>query len=369
MPDFEEKLKKYFKDSMGSLMDTDERKSSGEPNDEEGDDVTPSISKYLRGMRDGVWTDAKKEQKLFEEAAKYSSDVGAEGGQFIHPKVAEQIIPLIRNNTVVRQLGPQVVNLPNTNTLELPRQTQGSSYSWIGEGDDIEAAAGGTEVRWGDLELSLRTVAGFARMPNTLLEDATEAADRLVQNDIAKVLGVAEDSAYLTGTGGAQPLGLYFWDDVADNDVDAALDFDDVINAQTAIESAGGNYTVFLCHPQLKGQLRLITDGDGRYIWQPGDVKNDEPDTLLGVPTVYSRNIPTNFGLNGGEAANRTFAILADFSELVIIQKQDGIAMASSTEAGTAFQNNQTVFRAIRRVDAGPRVPENFYILKNIDIS
>jgi HK97 family phage major capsid protein len=364
---FEALLNDALHKALDPVLDTEARKSAGEPNDTNGED--PSISKYLRGMRDGNWAHAEKEEKLFEEVKKYSSDVGEEGGQLIHPKIADQIIPLIRNNTVIRGLGPQVVQLPNTNTLELPRQTSGSGYAWVGESDDIETAVGNDEVTWGDLELSLKTVVGFARIPNTLIEDSTPAADQIVRNDIAKVLGIAEDLAIMVGEGGTQPLGLYYWDDVADNDVDAALTFNDIIDAQTAIESNGGEYRYFVCHPQLKGQLRQIVDSDGRYVWQQGDVTKDAPDTLLGIPCVYSTNIPTNIDYDGSTAANRTFAILADFSELLIIEKERGIKMDSSTEASDSFLNYETLFRAIRRMDSGPRVPENFYFLKNIDIS
>jgi HK97 family phage major capsid protein len=364
-------LKDILKDSLHGvldpLMEANARKSSG--NSDTEDDEHISISKYLRGVATGNWSHAKKEASLYEEAMKYSEDVGTEGGLLVHPKIQEQIIPLIRKRAVIRSLNPQVVNLPNTNTLQMPRQTQASDYAWVGDNSDIEDDVD-QEVRWGDIELVLKTVAGFARIPNTLLEDSTPAADRLVTNDIAKVLALAEDEAFLIGDGGTEPLGIYHLSEVNDVNVNAQLDgadgFDTLIDAQTAVENVSGEYTSWLMNPTMKGIIRQLKDTNDRHIWSQGDMTKGEPDSLLGVPVYYSRQIPGNMDYDGDTLANRTFIVLADWSEFMIVQKRDGISMKSSDVASDAFEQNQTVFRGIRRVDGGPRVPENFYILKNI---
>lgn len=363
LDEFQDGLTDQLEETLASYLESD-RKSFGEgPNDKDKED--PSITKYLKGHLTGRWEKAEKEQKLYEEAQKYSSDVGSEGGVLIHPRIEEQIIPLIRKKAVIRGLGPQVVDLPNTNTLTMQRQTQASEAVWIGESEDIEDNVS-QEARWGDLELTLRTVAGFARLPNTLLNDATPAADELIRNDLAKVLALAEDYAYLEGTGGKEPLGIRNRPEIDGKSLGNTLDnsgngFDDLIDMQTAIENNGGEYSSWLMNPTMKGYIRKLVDSDDRNIWQPGNVREDEPEMLLGLPVYYSRQIPVE--------DSDTYIVLADWSEFLIIQKNAGIALDASKEAAGAFENNQTVFRAVRRVSGGPRVPENFYILDSISTS
>ena len=365
----EEMLEGALDKELEDVLDT-ERKSHGDDPDPNDDDYTPSITKYLKGATGKGWEKADKEHELYEEANKYSSDVGSEGGIFIHPQIQEQIVPLIRNQSVVRQLGPQVVNLPNTNTLQLQRQTQASEAFWIGEGEDVEAK-NGQEVRWGDLELTLRTVAGFSSIPNTLLEDAAEAADRLIRNDMAKVIALKEDLGYLEGTGGKEPLGIRNRTEIPGKDLGEKLDnsgngFDDLIDMQTAIQKNNGNATSWLMNPTMRGYIRKITDNNDNNIWQPGgpsggDQSEDSPDMLLGLPVYYSNQVPVADDGNGS-----TYIVLADWSEFLIAQKRDGISMDASDVAGDAFEKNLTKYRAIRRVTGGPRVPENFYILDDI---
>lgn len=367
-------LKESLHEALDPLLSARAQKSVRDGEDNSGGDAGDiSISKYLRGATKGNWSHAKKERELWDEvndhAEKYSSDVGEEGGLLIHPLVQAQIIPLIRKKSLFRNLGVLTVDLPGTNTLEMRRQTDGASAAWIGEDENIDTAVGDDEVKLGSLDLKLKTVAGFATVPNNLIQDSSPTADRLIREDMSKVIAEKEDEAYLIGTGGKAPLGLYYWDEVADTNLDGAVTFDALIDMQTAMDEAGGEYSEWICSPRLRGALRQLKGTDGHYIWTQGDVSEREPDRLLGLPLYYSRHIPNNMGYDGTVSANRTFMVLGDFSEYLIAQKPHGISVDASTEAGNAFYRNQTVFRGIRRVDGGPRIFENFHVLKNIHLA
>lgn len=342
------------------------RKSSLESAEKAGDEEQPSITRYLLGATNGYWNSAEKEEALWQEAKKYSSDVGAEGGILIHPKIADQIIPMIREKVLIRSLGPQEVTLDATNTLDMPRQTQATEAVWVGEDEDIEAAtAGGAQMKWGALSLKLKTVVGFAEVPNNLIEDSLPAADTLIKNDISTTLAIAEETAWLRGPGGKSPLGLYFWPGLPQIDLKAAvLTADNLIDAQTAVEDNGGRVDTWLMSPLLKGFIRKLKDGQGNYLWQRGDVSKKEPDSLLGMPCRYSRLIPNN--LTYLAQPNTTFVVLANWKDFLITQKRAGITMDVSKEAGDSFKKDQTWFKAKRRIDGGPRVPESFYILKGV---
>jgi HK97 family phage major capsid protein len=55
---------------------------------------------------------------------------------------------------------------------------------------------------------SVFTAAGLATISNQLLADSNPAVDGLVTADLAKRLVALEETAFLTGSGTAQPLGI-----------------------------------------------------------------------------------------------------------------------------------------------------------------
>ncbi len=337
-----------------SMLEEEEEKKLAKPGD-------LSITRYLMGAVSQNWRGASAEKALYDEAAKaMTSLTGAGGGILVHPQISNQVIQLLRAKALVRKLNPTVVNLPTTNTLQMPRIDSGTTAHWVMESEHKPDS----EPTLGELELQLKEVAALCKIPNALLEDSTPAADQIVTLDLATVLALAEDLALIQGTGGAQPLGIYNWPGIGATVLTLPVTFDDLLNAMTAIETLNGKYASWVMHPRSKNTLRQLKDAEGRYIWMQGNVLKEEPDILLGLPCYYTTQIPTN--LTFGGLVNTSYIILGDWADYVIIQKRAGIEMTPSSEAGDAFEHNQTWFRAVRRVDGGPRYVQDFHIIQGV---
>ena len=358
----QEILKQRLHTILDPSMGSGKRRGVLEGASKGGDDGEEySITRYLRGAIWHNWQGAKKEQELFEEAQKaMSSDTMVTGGAIVHPKIHDQIIPLLRAKSVSSQLGMTEISLGETNALSMPKLSGGTTAYWVGENDEKTAS----ELTFGEIDLKLKEVAGLVKIPNNLLEDSTPAADKIVREDLSTVLALAEDLALIQGVGGLQPLGLYNWPGVGSTTLTAAITCDNLLDAMETIESANGEYANWLMHPRSKKTLRKLKDATGKYIWDDGDISKALPPSLYGMPVHLSTQLPTN--LTFGALTSCSYIILGSWKNYIKIQKRAGMKIDASTEAGTAFEYDQTWFRATRRVDCGPRHVEDFNIIKGV---
>jgi len=346
-------------------LETAVRKSRGElPTDTIWDDKKFSIAKYIRGARDGNWREADYEKARFEEVNKQLSGATGVGGGFLAiPEYSAELIELLRAQAVVRSTGARSYPM-NGNTLYFNRITGSSTGYWVAEGA-LKTSSHGS---FGQASLVLKEVAGLVLVTNDLLEDASPSVDAIIKQDLVAQLSLAEDLAFIQGTGGAQPLGVY-------NDPliptvtlgggnGAVPTFDDLMNAMYAIEAANASYTGWLIHPRTKNTLRQLKDGNGQYLYHLGDLSKAEPDRLLGLPVFKSTQIPITltFGLS---AATCSYIILGDWREFAIGEKAGaGIVLDVSKER--YFELDQTAIRAVRRVDCMVRQPNAFYIIRGV---
>jgi len=356
-------LKEQLHGTLDKYMEGGGRRSGLESANKSADDGEDelSICRYLKGVSFGIWTNAEKEKEAFEEASKAMTELtGAGGGVLVPPKIERQLIPLLAAKSVIRGMGPRVLNLPQTNAVSIPRKTASTTAYWVGESSSITES----QPTLGDIQLRLKTVAALCKLPNELLEDSQPSADALVKEDMTDVLARAEDLAIIQGSGGTEPLGLYNDPSVSSTSLTAAITYDDLMDVMYAIEVANATYSGWLMHPRSKNTLRKVKNGIGDLVWQQGDVTKSNPDRLLGLPCFYTTQIPIN--LTVGAITSSSYIMLGDFKELLIAQKRAGLTIAASSETSDAFAKNQTWFRALRRLDAGPRQPDAFHILKGV---
>ena len=346
-------------------LETAVRKSRGElPVDTVWDNKQFSIAKYIRGARDGNWREADYEKARFEEVNKQlTGSVGTSGGFLAIPEYNKELIELLHAQAVVRSMGVRPYPMSG-NTLFFNRKTGSSTGYWVAEGAEKTTS----ELTFGQASLVLKEVAGLVLVTNDLLEDASPSVDAIIKQDLVSQLTLAEDLAFISGTGGTQPLGVYNDPLVPTATLGggngAVPTFDDLMDMMYAIEAANASYTGWLIHPRTKNTLRQLKDGNGQYIYTIGDLSKAEPDRLLGLPVFKSTQIPITLTF-GTSAAACSYIILGDWREFAIGEKAGaGIVLDVSKER--YFVLDQTAIRAVRRVDCLVRQPNAFYILRGV---
>ena len=341
------------------------RKSRGTGGTEERETAKGefSMAKYIRGITRGNWKDADFEKSQFDINKVMTGATGTAGGFLATPEYDSEIIALLRANTAVRSLGPRVYPMSG-NTMFFNRQTGAATAYWVAEG----ATKTPSDLSVGQNSLVLKEVCGLVLVTNDLLEDASPAVDAMIRQDLVAQLSNSEDLAFIQGTGGPQPLGIYNDPAVPNTTLGggngAQPTYDDLMDAMYAIEAANAQYSGWLMHPRTKNTLRKLKDGNGQYIYEMGDMVKRIPDQLLGLPVAFSTQIPLTltFGTSGAVCS---YLILGDWRELAIGEKAGrGIVFDVSTER--YFELDQTAIRAVRRVDCMVRQASAFYCVRGL---
>ena len=270
------------------------------------------------------------------------------GGATIGEELASEIIDLLRPRSIIRRMGPMMVQ-PEKGTLTFPKITSGASAGYVEENEDIPSS----EQVFGQIMLVAKKLAALVPISNDLLRFSVDA-DTIIRDDLINVLATAEDQNMLRGNGLlGTPKGLR--NQAAAANVTATNgetatniedDFKDLINGLTSNDVPMIRPHILMA-PRSRNHLFTLRDANGNLIFP--EIRAENP-TLYSFPVLLSNNIPTNLG--GG--SNETEVYLVDASEVVFGEVQQ-IDVAVSTDASyldsgstlrSAFSRDQTLMRA-----------------------
>ncbi len=133
----------------------------------------------------------------------------------------------------------------------------------------------------------------------------------------------------------------------------------------------------WIFHPRLIATLETLKDTTGHYLMDTGMLSFDPAGTggsLLGYPFKTTTQIPVN--LTTGSSTDTSYVLFSsDWSE-VWVGENDQLEIALSSEATytadggatyvSAFQNQQTLFRASMTHDIAARRPQFLSVLTGV---
>ena len=356
-------LKGSITKSLEGIKTKGVRKSSGEageiPNGTiEKSTERVSLVRWLRGLTFNIWKDADTEHKIFKALGE---TLGTAGGFLVPTEVSTELIELLKAQAVMRQLpGVRVIRM-SSNKLEMGRVNAGPAVTWGGEQVSLSED---TTMTFGQITLQLKKATCLYEVSRELIADAQIGAEDLVRQEMAEALALAEDKAFLEGTGGTQPLGLYYHPQVNNTDLSGVLSLDDVSDAMYEVEKNNGQIGGWVSHPRLKNSLRKLKDADGNYIF------TDQRTTLGGDKTFASLSgLPflttTQVAITTMPGANESYLVGGQWSNFLIGEKEE-IRIESTNIGGSAFADDEVWIKAVRRVDSALRHPETFTVVKGI---
>lgn len=293
--------------------------------------------------------------------ANQNTGSGAAGGFLISEDVSAEVIELLRPASVVMSLNPITMPMPSGN-MTMNRLATGAAASYIGEQQNAPA----TGVAFGQVRLTAKKLAALIPMSNDLLRAASQAADRIVRDDLVAALAQRTDLAFLRGSGTQfSPKGLRFQNVGTAHEATHILTMtasptlttvtSDLARLELALMNADVPMTRagWLMAPRVAMYIQNLRDANGNFAFP--EMANGQ---LRGKPFRTTTQIPTNLG--GGTESE---IILADFAH-VVVGEHMGIELAMSTEAAyvdanatmqAAFSRDETVMRAIQQHDLGVR--------------
>ncbi|WP_241089968.1 phage major capsid protein [Pseudomonas viridiflava] len=271
-----------------------------------------------------------------------SKGEAGKGGELVSTDLLlDQFADIMRNKTVMAQLGMKILTGLDGD-IDLPKKTSGSSFVWLGEGEDAQDSS----FDFTTLNMTPKTIAGAIPVTRKLRKQASRSIESLIITDLLDGMGVAIDYAMLAGPGGKAPLGLL-------NDVgvpglvypSSGITFGKLVDMLTKIGTynADRGALAYLTGIIERGAAmqKLKFEGVGGCIW--------EDDKVNGHKAEATNQVPSDTWIFG------------DFSQVicgmwgVLDLKVDAAKLAAS---------DGLVLRAFQDVDVVNRRKESFCIAK-----
>jgi HK97 family phage major capsid protein len=277
-----------------------------------------------------------------------SSSDGTSGGFLVPVQVSQDIIEFLRPASVMRRMNPMTVQMP-TGTMRIPKITQGSAATYIGENQNIAV----TQPQFGQIVLSWKKLAAIVPISNDLVRYSSPSADAIVRDDLVRAMAQAENLAFLRGDGTAfSPKGLRFWINSANVLISAGTTLANMVTDIGAMILALLNNNIpmtrpaWLMSPRTWNSLNLVQTTTGAFVFRPEMAGG----TLMGFPFALTTQVP------GSGATGEMY--LVDFADVVIGDSMN-LAVDQSMEAAyfdgatvqAAFSLDQTVIRVIQEHD------------------
>jgi HK97 family phage major capsid protein/HK97 family phage prohead protease len=265
-------------------------------------------------------------------------------GGFLVGTNVMSFIELLRNRSVVMRMG--ATEMPGLQgSVAIPKQTGAATAYWFA--NETGTATESQQV-FGQLTMTPKTVGAYTEISRQLLLQSTPNAEQLVNADLARVIGLAVDSAALAGPGTAgQPTGIVATTGVGTANPTAGTNvaYADMIRFQSVV--AGSNAFLpgfgYVTTPTIAGILMgkpRFTNSD-TPIWG-GNILDGQ---VVGAQAMSSLQVGSGSMLAG------------DFSQVVI--GSWGV-LEIETNPYAAFQSGIVGVRALYTCDVGVRYAAAF---------
>jgi HK97 family phage major capsid protein len=303
---------------------------------------------------------------LVEGGGAGSSGSLAAGGALVPPEYSTEIIDLLRPAAVLRKAGPEIVQMKSPQYFR-PRLATAGTAAYIGE----TVAITPSQETFDQVSLTAHKLAAIVPVSNELLRDSDPSVERVVRDDLVKVLALKEDIQFLNGTGSATaPTGLFKRSDI--QTINPATN-GDTVNYTTPLDMyyklISANVPImrpaWFCNPALIKTLTEVADSNGRPIFlnffnvQEGTFAPDKRQigmagTLYGIPLYTTTQIPLGTTGSGNTTPlaiiEMSYVLIGNMADLYIDTSNEA-SYYDGTNTISLWQSDMTGFRAILRHD------------------
>ncbi len=219
-----------------------------------------------------------------------------EGGYLAPPELDRLIEVRLAQSSPLRQVAS--VRPTSAGTYRKP-VSLGAAAAWTSE----MAARPETQAPTLDvLDFPSGEIYAMPAATQTLLQDSFADIDEWLADEVEAAFAAQESAAFISGDGAGKPRGLLTYPQVADashewgrlgtiaGNLDGADAVDRLIDLIHAPKPQFRANARFLMNRRTLAAVRKLKDGDGRYLWQPGQA--GAAATLLGYPVTEVEDMP-----------------------------------------------------------------------------
>lgn len=265
----------------------------------------------------------------------------AAGGAYIPENFSNDLIPVLRNASVLRAAGIQVRPMPNGN-LTIRKNTTGSVAYWEGE---LEAATP-SALATGQHKMTAKKLICLVPVSNSLLRFGGDFSFNAIQNDMVAEIARKEDETFLLGAGTANsPKGLRYWANTSNVNAqtgtpDTTKKRADLIKAMSLVRAANVPMInpVYIMDSRVKYDLMSAVDSN----------------STRAFPTIENNNL---FGTKVLE----TNSLMAASTSQVMYADLGHVILGQTTSMTVEFIPNATYSNASGTVIAGTSTDESVF--------
>jgi HK97 family phage major capsid protein len=322
--------------------------------------------------------------------------VGASGGFIVPPDYVAEIIELLRPQAVVRSAGPRALPMPR-GTLRLPSQTSAATASYSAEDRPIQVS----QQKIGAIVASYKKLTALVPISNDLMRYADPAADAFVRDDLVKVVALREDLAFMLGDGTQDtPRGFIsfangfavqtggtigVWSSIANSAFATGGNFitsNPTYTLATAASELGGainrldtanvpdSKRMWFMHPRSFNYLNNVQNSLGVYVYRD-DLRAGQ---LLGYPFKKTTQIPASIWDATGTNKDTSFIMLVEMTDALLLDSmtlelavsREGMYVDQNSVTQSAFQNDETLIRAIEEHDFQMRHDASVAVIQGV---
>jgi HK97 family phage major capsid protein len=281
-----------------------------------------------------------------------SAGTDANGGYLVPEEIEAGVMRALRDASPIRAISG--VRQVSANTYKKPFAITGAQTGWVAETGTRSQTTTPTLF-----ELAFPTMELYA-MPAatpTLLEDAAVNIDEWVAEEVRVAFAEQENAAFVSGDGANKPRGFldytkvaeasWAWENIGYLATGVAGDFptsdpaDKLIDLVYTLKSGYRANAHWVMNRSTQGEIRKIKDGDGNYIWRPGDAAGQSP-TLMGFPIAETEDMP--------DVATNSYAIaFGDFGRGYLVVDRLGIRILRDPFSAKPY----VLFYTTKRVGGG----------------
>jgi HK97 family phage major capsid protein len=269
------------------------------------------------------------------------------GGFLVADELMRRVIDMARAKSVIMQAGALTVPM-ESDTLRLARVLTDPTFEVKEENESFT----GSDITFDALLFTTKTVGTLITCSRELAEDAVNFVDQ-IEDVISSAFATKLDNIAINGVASTHFDGILDWatsTGITETGSVAAISWEEMSAAVTTIQTYNHQPNAYLLHPDIAGDLALLTTGDGTNsakLWLPA------PSTVAPLMQLVTTNI-----------ANSS-VIVGDFTKFVWAVRQ-GALIEVTREAGDSFKKHQLLIKLVWRGDCGAFRRDAFHRLVGV---
>ena len=306
-----------------------------------------------------IWhnTDVNEEgaKNLSKLRNAFSEKVPSEGGFLVPETLRANLLRVALESSIVRSRARVIpmeslrVPFPAIDdTSHASTVFGGIQAFWTEEG----ATLTDTSPTFGRIVLEAKKLTAYTEVPNELVADSVSSFSVFLDELFPEALAYYEDVGFFDGSGAGEPEGFLNAKAAIEvtkevGQVANTILWENIVQAYSRMLPSSLGRAVWVCHndtfPELATMALSVGTG-GSAIWLNNGVEGP-PMTILGRPVLFTEKAETV-----GSAGDINFV---DFGFYLLGDRQ---VMTASSSPHFKFQNDQTAYRIIERLDGRPWV-------------